>query len=188
VRHLLVIGRPLPVIANADTEKIAKKVTSSRVIVRRCEDPTTLPQIVADVGKDGLIDVLDLFDHANAGVQSMGGKVLFQSDAKPQSPVVGADIAFALRPYLADHAQVRLLGCKSALGPEGRLLLFKLRLIFGQHRVVIGTIDGDDVNDFDENGFRLESEKTYFFDSYAAFDNEAPDKATRIKNYLALLG
>lgn len=188
MRHLLVIGRPLPVLPNADTEVVAKKITSPRVIVRRCEDPATLPQIVADVAQGGLIDMLDLFDHSNKGVQSMGGKVLFQTDDKPTSPLVGADIAIALRPYLAENAQIRMLGCLSGINPEGRLLLFKLRRVFGQHRIVIGTIDGCDANDFDENGFRLDGEVANFFDSYAAIDHEAPDKPTRLTNYLAMLG
>lgn len=80
-----------------------------------------------------------------------------------------------------------MLGCSSAEGRPGRLLLFKLTRIIGQQRMVFGTIGAVDQNDFDENGFIIAREPSYLFDNLAAIDGEAPPRNDRITNHNALL-
>lgn len=188
MRHVLVIGKPTRGPQNADTEAVFRKLTSPRVIVRRCLVASELEPTLSAIAAGGLIDVLDIYDHASAGSQMLGDEVLFQSDSNVTTPLIGAEIARLLCAHLTEFARVRLLGCFSAKGPKGRLLLFKLARILGQHRVVFGTNGGVDQHDFDENGFMLLRDVSYLFDSLAAIDGEAPKHNVRIENYVALLG
>ena len=189
--NLLVGGRRLPgsALSCVDADAVeAMAVTSAAYIVARCDDPRDLVGIVAATAKvHGPIDILDLFDHGAPGRVRMGSALLFASDAEPASELLGRDIASSLAPFLTETAQVRLLGCDTAvLGEPGskdglasRLLLLKLARALGGHRVVFGTITGLGRLHFGPRGFGRDREEVMLFSSLAAVDIAPPDEGIR---------
>lgn len=184
-RHLLAIGRRAPgatiddFLMNEVDERVSRL---GGLVVARCDRPSDLVQLVSYHGEGrGLVDRLDIFDHGGPGLQLLGDGVLFRSADTVCAPFVGQDIAEALRPHLSEVAQVRLLGCltANALSDEGRLLLINLSKVLGGHRVVFGTIDKVDGNDFGPGGFDSLQEPALLFSSLAALDGVAPTRAAR---------
>lgn len=152
------------------------------LIVARCDTPNDLVELVAHHGRGrGRVGRLDIFDHGAPGEQHLGDRVLFRSGPSICTPLEGANIAQALQPHLSDVAQVRLLGCLTAIAPgnEGRFLLWKLARILEGNRVVFGTICEIDVAHFGRNGFEDVLGKSVLFSSLAAIDGRAPTRPCR---------
>lgn len=182
--HLIVLGRrpgldaSPPDVDMDDVEKLVRP-TAAR-LVRRCDTPSELIFHVESVAQThGLIDVLDIFDHGRSGAQQLGSKILFESDELANSPIENAYLAAHLRPFLSNTAHVRMLGCRTARSAAGRFLLVKLAVLFGGRRVVFGTVDGIETDDFDVAGFETRLERTKLFSSLAAIDGIAPTKKER---------
>ena len=155
--HLMVVGRhnerPGFNVGIEEAFVLARPAPGFEVV--RCDSPRELVSTVRDVVRrtGQMIDVLDLYDHADSGVQEMGEGILFDYTG------TGREIARALRPLLTRDARVRLLGCKTALGPHGQRLLTWLREELGQSIVVYGTISpvqagNKDFEEFDDPGSR----------------------------------
>jgi len=194
---LLVIGQPAAADPNAIQELVANKVANGRMIVARCGRPDELPAIVEGVSRaEGPIDTLELFDHGGPGVLKMGSATLFRSDARPDTRLEGFEIARRIAPFLTSNAQIRLVGCHTAglaaderealvLGQEGRYLLLKLALELGAHRIVSGTIQATDDDNFDRSGFI--GDTAYLYSSLAALDYPPPDETRRDNSIAELL-
>jgi Domain of unknown function (DUF4347) len=170
--HLMVIGRRPPEHAMPDdglieavTEIVTKQpeLPETTFFVRRCRFPRDLVQIVRRVALEhGRIDSLDLYDHGSPGKQRMGQDILFNSEEK------NLDIATALRPLLAEHARLRLLGCDTAWGMNGRKMLLDVRnALDPDHRVIVyGTIALVAASEFGITGFvRKHLEEQYLVSS-----------------------
>jgi hypothetical protein len=158
--HLMVIGRRPPKYRMFDDEyieEVAGVVTRTRetrdsaFLVRRCTHPRELVQIVRRVAVEhgARIDTLDLFDHGAPGLQRMGRDILFD-DAKKNLA-----IASELRQLLSEHARLRLLGCETAWGTNGRNMLLDLQEALDvRHSVVVyGSIAPITVAEFGAQGF-----------------------------------
>lgn len=188
--NVLAIGeRPLTklsMIADLDIHMVAERLDSRDTRVVRCRQPAELPERLAGLGAAGQIARLDVFDHGAEGMQMLGGGALFASDAAPGSALVGLELARRIAPHLADTAQVRLLGCNTAEGRAGRLLLLKLARALGGHRIVFGTIDRVVEADFDRGGYAPVMEHQRLFSSAAALDIEAPAAMRRFENMRAV--
>lgn len=162
--------------------------------VVRCDGADNLLQALeVIVEHKGLIDILDILDHGAPGGILLGKEILFQCgqedlNVSPSSNgsgtlklLHGSKVAPKLNRFLADTAQVRLLGCDTALDESGRQLLLWLAQLIGGNRVVMGTIDRVYEKDFDpRQGFALEREILY--SSMAALDGPAGDQQMRNKN------
>lgn len=186
---------------DTDMDAVAGQVVQTPAFqVRRCDHPFELPAIVEAVAQQyGRIGVLDLYDHAAPGQQHLGSDVWLSSDADPRSPLHGAGLVLDLRDSLSDLAQVRLLGCRTALtqdpppGPQasgapgsGRLLLVKAARLLGGRRVVLGTIAAIEDEHFGPLGFRRELELDLLFSSLAALDGPAPTATDRVRHLAAI--
>jgi hypothetical protein len=140
---------------------------------------------VATVGAlaTDLIDVLDIYYHGAPGRLCLGGlsstderHVLFASD-NDDLEMRGASIARDLRYKLAPPAHVRLLGCRTGIGPAGRRLLVKLAYELGESRVAFAPIFDIDPGHFGSLGnFTTPS---VLFSSLGALDREAPSAHER---------
>jgi hypothetical protein len=188
--NVLAIGeRPLTklsMIADLDIHMVAERMTARDTCVVRCRQPAELPARLAALAARGPIARLDIFDHGAEGMQMLGGDALFASDAHPGSALIGLELARRIAPQLADTAQVRLLGCSTAEGRAGRLLLLKLARALGGHRIVFGTIDRVVEADFDAGGYARVMEHQRLFSSAAALDIEAPAAMRRFENMRAV--
>ncbi len=188
--NVLAIGeRPLTkltMIADLDIHMVADRMDSRDTRVVRCQRPEELPGKLERLGARGRIARLDIFDHGAEGMQMLGAGALFASDAFPGTALVGLELARQLAPYLDETAQVRLLGCSTAEGKAGRLLLLKLARAFGGHRIVFGTIDRVIEADFDREGYARVLEHQRLFSSSAALDAEAPRALRRFENMRAV--
>ena len=148
--------------------------------VARCGSPRELVKTVRGVASrtGQRIDVLDLFDHGLPGRQDMGDDVLFDHLG------TGMQTALALRPLLTADARVRLLGCETALGPNGQALLRLLHETLGGSITVYGTTTmveaGDPVaQDFDGSGFKKVREDSFLFSSTEAATRPLSARETR---------
>jgi hypothetical protein len=150
--------------------------------VVRCRQPADLPDRLERIGARGRVEQLDIFDHGAEGMQMLGGGALFASDARPETELLGLPLAGRIAPYLTETAQVRLLGCNTAEGKAGRLLLLKLARALGERRIVFGTIDRVIEDDFDRAGYARVMEHQRLFSSIAALDAEAPRAMRRFEN------
>ncbi|MEZ4399029.1 MAG: DUF4347 domain-containing protein [Kofleriaceae bacterium] len=198
--HVLVIG------SRPDTEdppdafmdEVAAYCAASQLVtVVRCERLADFAATIAAVADGRVIDVLDIFDHGAAGTMWLGDGILFQSNADPASPLVGAAHAQAIARCLAPCAQVRLLGCDVAAQPigapvaaaeAGRLLLVKLARVLGRHRVVLGTIRDIGPALWTPDGLHPDAADDTFFSSLAALDGVPPSLAARVEHLGALVG
>jgi hypothetical protein len=180
-------------------DEVANRVAnSSTTIVRRCNSPEYLIDVVGEVYEaHGKIDSLDLYDHGRPGSMHMGQPILFASDKDPKSPLTGGPIVERIVPFLSELAQLRLLGCDTADIlrvdlTEGRLLLLKLAKRMRPRQIVFGTLAEIEPDDFDGNGFRDEKEVELLFSSRAALDVEVPTYRTHMLNlnssWLAVTG
>lgn len=167
----MVIGRHA--VSDPMTETIAGIVTQAPMV--RCDSPQGLVALAAQAVKDqgGLLDRLDLFDHGREGRLRMGDPVLFDYPAGGGA-VTGTDVAQQLKPYLSDTAQVRLLGCNTGGGEQGRQLLLQLGEIFGAQRVVYGGLAYLYEIGFDANGFLDVLTCPYLYSSKEARSGPAP--------------
>jgi hypothetical protein len=172
-------------VSDLDIEAVAAHVRGPPPTVARCNGPDDVVQAVRGAAAWGSIDRLDLLDHGAEGIQSMGASILFESDASPASQLVGREIALQIAPYLSETAQVRLLGCNTAEGPAGRLLLLKLARLLGGHRTVFGMIDRVIEADFDPDGYAPVMERQRLFSSDAALEGEAPSAMQRFEHLRA---
>jgi Domain of unknown function (DUF4347) len=173
---------PLSVVSDLDINGVAAKLRRGAPAVMRCDGLEDFVLAIKHIGMWGSIERLDILDHGAEGVQSMGNAILFQSDASPESPLVGFEVAREIKPYLRDTAQVRLLGCNTAEGKAGRLLLLKLAKVLGGNRTVFGTIDRVIEDDFDQDGYATVMEHQRLFSSNAALEGEAPSAMQRFEN------
>lgn len=140
---------------------------------------------------DGTIARLDILSHGGQGHINIEHKSLFESNGSPDTPlggVGGAELAKQLRRKLTTAAQVRLLGCKTAGtwfgAPVGRFLLLKLAAVLnesdpGANRVVFGTIDGVEPEDFSPEGLKRQREIYLLYSSYTAIDFDCPTTEMR---------
>lgn len=132
----------------------------------------------AAYAKGGPIDLIDIVDHGRDGKMVLGADTLVESDGT--SLLAGATLADTLRPVLAAQARVRLLGCKTALGPTGRRMLTRLNRLLGDRVLVHGTIEAVTPAAFEDGEFSQGPD--LLFSSDAAFDSEAPNATTRQAN------
>ncbi|APR84942.1 Hypothetical protein A7982_10291 [Minicystis rosea] len=194
--HLMIVGEYDPTNnLREDIDPAALLTQGSQNLtfqMRRCRAVRDFVNTVRKVAFEGAqpIDILDVFDHAGPGQQTLAGDVLFSHLG------TGRMIARALRPLLTVDARVRLLGCETAVGPDGRQLLQILREELGGSIVVYGTIerveaDVDKVHEFDERGFKKEREDGFLFSSTEAMQRVAPSHSTRseeLRSWRAALG
>ena len=124
------------------------------------------------------LELVDIFDHGAPGAMAIGDELLLNIGASPPN----VEAFESLHHYLAPTAQVRLLGCNTAVGSPGRKLLVKLAAELGEQRIVFGTIDRVEPYHFGPDGFTLVEE--LLFSSVAALDSEAPSIGARINAIL----
>jgi hypothetical protein len=162
------------------------------VSIVRCQSPDEMLERVREhTAANGLLDRLDIVDHGRAGAMALGDHLLFRSDARPETEVEGAEIALELRAHMSPFAQLRLLGCQTARGEEGRMLLFKLQRLLDPEidgdRIVFGTIRRVRPVHFEDDGqFKSAVVPTMLFSSLAALDGVAPLPDDRRSNVLAI--
>lgn len=130
------------------------------------------------------ISILDIYYHGAPGTISLGRyngatQVLFASDKSENTRLTGYELVDPLRKYLAPSAHVRLLGCNTAVGSRGRMLIYKLASEIGAGCVVSGTIGNLERRHFRAGRFVCES---LLFSSLAAIDGEAPTWDRRLLN------
>jgi hypothetical protein len=142
-----------------------------------------------------LIDVLDLFDHGNPGVQYFGRRVsgerpvLFRSDHLYSTPLQGLP-PDALKDVLSTHAVVRLLGCETggtsnpslavSAGRAGRALILKVAHRLGGQRTVMATVVPVVGPMFGSHGLLDGPARESLLSSHACWDNDPP--TNRIEN------
>ena len=147
---------------------------------RTCTSPRALVACVEEAAGREPIELLDIYYHGAPGRIALGGvdqeHVLFASDEGSRE-LVGATIARALGALLRPTAQVRILGCRGAVGTRGRMLLIKLAHELGASRVVLAPILDIIPNHFGSRGTFTTPE--YLFSSLGALDREAPSKHER---------
>lgn len=197
--RVLIIGKPPrnSAINAALMNDVSNTVKGQGVHVHSCQNRAELLSVAQRLGEGaGKISMLDIFDHGRPGEQHLGDEILFESRADPCAPLIGENVARALVPHLSDTAQVRLLGCRTAEeekqrttrnvfnaeGDSGRMLLVKLALLLGGHRIVFGTIGPINLADFDAQGFLVSQERGCLFSSAAALDGAAPSVEDRVKH------
>lgn len=171
--HLLVLSDDGSGDSEAD-DVLATVEPEGAFRVARCGSPGELIRTVATAAlAGGVIDTLDLFAHGGPGHLWMGNEVLFEHGGG------GLPMARWLRPYLTPDARVRLLGCKTALGEEGRGLLLGLQREIGGGIVVYGTVTRVTVEEFHERGFDEDLSALFLFSSTEAVTRPAPDLTGR---------
>lgn len=170
-----------PLVSELDIEAVSRRLQPNRTYVRRCLTVEDFIDAVKTIGARRFVERLDILDHGAEGVQAMGDGVLWRSDAAPESRLVGEELAHEIRPYLSETAQVRLLGCNTAVGKAGRLLLLKLARALGPHRTVYGMIDRVIEDDFDSEGYAPAIERQGLFSSSAALEGVAPSARQRFE-------
>lgn len=145
--------------------------------VVRCHTLGELATKLAEVHvKHGEIHVLDLLDHGAPGGMIIGADIACHSNGAEL--LFGDDLLATITPLLADTAQLRLLGCETALGKRGRHLLLSLARRLGQNRIVFGTISRVVEGHFTRTeGYSQRDE--YLFSSLAALDGNAPTAGER---------
>lgn len=154
---------------------------TSKVV--RCKTSEDVLRVVVNVAlTEGVIDRLDLYDHAGPGGFWLGEELLFSHDG------TGLALARMLRPFLTPDARVRLLGCKTALGEEGRRLLLSLRQELGGGVAVYGTLDRVTSEHLGPGGFKVEWTEQLLFSSTEAAARVAPDTTQRMREIMARLG
>jgi hypothetical protein len=155
-----------------------------------CTGPDHFIEILLEQADDS-IERLDIVDHGGPGHISLGSVDLFRSDRDAGPPLVNAALVTRIRDKLTASAQVRLLGCETAAAfgglREGRLLLVKLAKLLNQSsthhsRIVFGTINGIQPEDFDEHGLRRGQELTLLYSSFTALDYDSPTYDQRAEN------
>lgn len=175
--HLLVVGQHKK--RESQTEYVAETVQNGagRLVVARCRAPGELVQTVRSIvlRHRQPIDRLDIFDHGRGGKQTIADEDLW--DYKGQ----GKHIAQALRLYFTSDAHVRLLGCVTSKGENGRELLNMLDDAFGGHIVVHGTIKIVRHEHFDSRGFKAQHEEEFLFSSTQAREKGPPTEGERIE-------
>jgi len=177
---------PSTVIADLDIHAVAARMVVGPTHVVRSAAAARLPADLACLSGPRGISRLDILDHGAEGIQTLGDGLLFASDASPESELIGLGLARAIEPYLAETAQIRLLGCNTGEGKAGRLLLLKLARALGGHRIVFGTIDRVAEASFDRDGYAAVMEHQRLFSSIAALDAEAPGAMRRFENMRAV--
>lgn len=142
------------------------------------------------------IDVLDIFDHGNPGVQHFGrpieGKrpVLFRSDDQFASPLEGDPSK--LHSVLSRHAIVRFLGCETggtgnpslavSAGRRGRALVLKVAHLLSEQREVLATLVPVVGPMFGPHGFLDGPAREVMFTSHSAWDDDPPaDRSANIR-------
>lgn len=193
--HVLVIGRQLsPKDNDQILEDFYDRVRLLNVFtIARCDDPHSLARVVREAvqkqaaPEHNLITTLDLFDHGGPGRMRMGNEMLslHHFNGGPKAEPSGQS-AEDLRDYLAPDARVRLLGCNTACGEEGRQLLLDLHAWLNQNgstdRLAYGAIYNvrpDRI--FDAHGRFNSDEAVYLFSSREAQARVAPSIEERIK-------
>ena len=184
---MFLVGRratrtPLSVVSDLDIDDVAAQLRAPAPAVARCNGLADFVAAIERARTKRSIERLDILDHGAEGIQAMGDAILFASDASPESPLVGRDLARMIEPYLSATAQVRLLGCNTAQGTAGRLLLLKLARLLGGNRTVFGTIDRVVEADFDPDGYAPVMERQRLFSSDAALEGEAPEARQRFEH------
>ena len=148
-------------------------------VVRPCASVSDLIKIVEGVARVRKIDVLDILDHGAGGGIMLGDGLLFLlKDGK----LTGADTARQLASSLSETAQVRLLGCETALESQagsGQALLLALAHVLGKNRIVFGTLGRvrPSKHFHPDKGFLLVQELLY--SSLQAIDHPAPTMKDR---------
>jgi hypothetical protein len=194
--HLMIVGhRPPP---DGSNEAIAAAIQAKLrpgAHLELCSTPASLVDLVRSVHRRaGLIDLLDIIDHAGPGRQLLGDDVLFESTAVATSPLVGGKTARGLDPFLAPTAHLRLLGCSTAAATPGRetigrLLLYKLGRALGPHRTVFGTLRPTHAPDFKPGRLSAVREREILYSSHVAVDREtAPEVEARVFQLAVLDG
>ncbi|MCU0684965.1 MAG: DUF4347 domain-containing protein [Polyangiaceae bacterium] len=192
--HVLIIGRPTHLRDNDQLlEDLYERVRQSAVVtIVRCQNPRLLVNAVREVVRSQptpehkLIATLDLFDHGREGQMRMGDEMLslshFAVDSKAEA---GGGAAEDLRDYLTSDARVRLLGCRTACGPNGRQLLIDLHAWLnegsGTNRLAYGALyNVRPESVFDNQGSFHADEAVYLFSSCEAKKGMAPSIEARI--------
>jgi len=158
-------------------------------IVKTTSIDDMFSQLAALVANGETIDCLDILDHGAPGAMTIGRHILFRSDDQPswKSALEGVERAIALGQLLSPSGTVRLLGCRTAVGTAGRMLLLKVREALGRFRTAQGTIERVLPFDFESDGtFGRGSEDTLLFSSAAALDGECPTPTDRDDHVIAL--
>lgn len=170
--HLLIVGRrKRPVGNDADIEAVAAQVHCSNrdFVMKRGNTPAEVVTVARDVArKRGMIDTLDLYDHAACDHLTMGDGRLFDIQG------TGAPIFRKLRPFLSKDARVRLLGCETAVAAQGQQMLKMIRQEIGGSVVVYGTLANVTPDLFKGGIFRRAREERWLFSSTEADARVAP--------------
>jgi hypothetical protein len=113
-----------------------------------CQSASGLIQAVGSAfGGARRISRLDLHGHAGIGMQAIGDEVLANQEM---------DVLGAVEEYLTEDAEIRLLGCANAIGPECFEMLKRLQARQGRRTVYGCTAPSLRATDFDEHGLREE--------------------------------
>jgi len=175
--HLLVVGQHDTIPGDMDllASNARRGERNDWFRVKQCEIPRALFGTVREVAaaKAKMIDTLDLYDHAGPGHLRMGDEILFDHRGR------GRMIARLLRPLLTPDARVRLLGCNTAVGAEGRELLRWLKEELGPGVTVYGSIQPVRADHFTAGIFQRDLEADSLFSSTEASARIAPDVTAR---------
>ncbi len=197
--HVLVVG-------NSGTEWMRGVLSSfDATIPGRIK--VEVPSAAAFAGKlaeavgDTPIDVLDILDHGNPGVQFLGRNqnersILFGTGPDMTTPLDLPPRFDELKKLLSRFAIVRLLGCdvggtpNTAVGLNiaGRALALKLAAALGEQRQVLLTLAAIRPTFFDENGFKDGPMFESMFSANAALDGPAPPNRSDNLRTLKVLG
>lgn len=174
--RLLIVAQHRP--AQGEFEYVAKVARPTKdFIVERCTSPQELVNATRSVvmRTRKQIKLLDIFGHGRAGTQFLGDEVLFDK-------ATGHEIAAMLGDFLTCDATVRLLGCETAVGPQGQELLTVVQSKLGKSRTVHGMIASIRSHlAFDASGFMAKREEQFLFSSTEAQDSIAPTQQMRLR-------
>jgi Domain of unknown function (DUF4347) len=144
----------------ADVYARAKKEVLAGHEVLACSDKL-IDTLRTEIGSCP-IDVLDIYYHGGPGLMTLG---------RSNTPLDSAISISGLGELLAPTAHIRLLGCSTAVGSSGRMLVYKLARALGEKRVVFGTIDSVLFHHFPRGRFDCQ---LLLFSSLEAINGEAP--------------
>lgn len=142
--HLTVIAYPSNIQSVFETVVLRAR-PGARHLFARCQRPAQLRHVLANVAAP--VRRLDLYGHGAPGRLQMGDGLLLDGSVRAIRR-----LRTQLDPYLLPAAEVRLLACNTAAGPEGRAALQRLADLLG--RPVLGTTRIPTPFDFGPSGLR----------------------------------
>ncbi|MFY2562963.1 DUF4347 domain-containing protein [Corallococcus terminator] len=142
-------------------------LSSTYALIERCQKWQNLPNIALNVGRP--IDLLDLVGHGSSELFELGDEPFMMSHVEPPEVIA---VLKRVRPYLAENARVRLLGCETAVGKSGLRMLKSVSRAL--EREVFGTTVELFSTDFGPQGLDEDFASSWLYSS----KNDTPTEGT----------